>query len=352
VSIPNSERFPPPLTVREQIEQRERRNLSEFAALAAESRGRLVPEQEHDYRTAYQRDRDRILHSKSFRRLKQKTQVFLAPRGDHYRTRLTHTLEVSQIARTVARALNLNEDLTEAVALGHDLGHTPFGHAGEAVLNEVYQPGFRHYEQSLRVVDQLESTRHGQGLNLTFEVRDGILNHSRSKGILSGKDSSGAATLEANVVSICDAVAYINHDIDDAIRSGLITLDDLPRDAVDALGRTSSERINRMVVALIEGCRNGTIGMTEDVREATATLRGYLYTNLYPCEAIDSEVAKAKKLLRELYFRLLEHPTKESSAGRETETLERRTVDFIAGMTDPYALQLYSSLFFPKSWPM
>lgn len=351
MSIPNHERFPTPKNVREQLEDRERQTLSPFAALAAASRGRERPEQEHAYRTAYQRDRDRILHSKAFRRLKQKTQVFLAPKGDHYRTRLTHTLEVSQIARTVARALNLNEDLTEAVALGHDLGHTPFGHAGEAVLNEVFAPGFRHFEQSLRVVDLLESTRHGQGLNLTFEVRDGILNHSRSKGILTGKDSSGAATLEANVVSICDAVAYVNHDIDDAIRSGLITLDDLPGDAIAVLGRTSSERINRMVIALIEGCRDGRIGMSEEVREATAELRGYLYRNLYPCEAINNEIEKAKKILRELYVRLLEHPSRESSAGLASDSLERRTVDFIAGMTDPYALQLYSSLFFPKSWP-
>jgi dGTPase len=351
VSLPNFDRCPHPANVREQLEERERKYLSAYAALASESKGRIQPENEHDYRTAYQRDRDRILHSKAFRRLKQKTQVFLAPKGDHYRTRLTHTLEVSQIARTVARALSLNEDLTEAVALGHDLGHTPFGHAGEAVLNEVYEPGFRHYEQSLRVVEKLESTRHGQGLNLTFEVRDGILNHSKSKGMLSGHDSSGAATLEANVVSICDAVAYINHDIDDAIRSGLITLDDLPQDAIALLGRTSSERINRMVVALIEGCRDGRLGMTEDVRQATAALRSYLYTSLYPCEAINNEIAKAKKLLRELYYRLLEHPTKESSAGDLAESLERRTVDFIAGMTDPYALELYSSMFFPTSWP-
>lgn len=351
MSLPNIGRFPHPHNVRQQIEERERQTLNSFAALAAESKGRARPENEHEYRTAYQRDRDRILHSKAFRRLKQKTQVFLAPKGDHYRTRLTHTLEVSQIARTVARALSVNEDLTEAVALGHDLGHTPFGHAGEAVLNEVYERGFRHYEQSLRVVERLESTRHGQGLNLTFEVRDGILNHSKSKGMLSGHDSSGAATLEANIVSICDAVAYINHDIDDAIRSGLITLEDLPQDAILLLGRSSSERINRMVVALIEGCVEGRIGMTEDVRQATAELRTYLYTKLYPCKAIHHEVEKAKKLLRELYFRLLEHPTKESSAGDPEESIERRTVDFIAGMTDPYALQLYSNMFFPASWP-
>ena len=351
MAVPHENRPASTSSVRQELEERERATLSSYAAMAADSKGRLRPEQEHDYRTAFQRDRDRILHSKAFRRLKQKTQVFLAPVGDHYRTRLTHTLEVSQISRTVARALYLNEDLTEAVALGHDLGHTPFGHAGEAVLNEVYEPGFRHFEQSLRVVDKLESTRHGIGLNLTFEVRDGILNHSRSKGLLTGRDSSGSTTLEANIVSVCDAFAYINHDIDDAIRSGLITLEDLPKDAVALLGRTSSERINRMVVALIEGSRSGRLGMAEDVREATSELRAYLYANLYPCPAINREIEKAKKLLRELYYRLLEEPTKESAAGDPEDSLERRTVDFIAGMTDSYALHLYSSLFFPDSWP-
>lgn len=338
-------------TVRELLEERERRSLSPRATLACNSRGRANPEPEHDYRTAFQRDRDRILHTKAFRRLKQKTQVFIAPKGDHYRTRLTHTLEVAQIARTVTRALFLNEDLTEAIALGHDLGHTPFGHAGEVVLNEMFRDGFRHYEQSLRVVDKLETRRSGAGLNLTHEVREGILNHSIGKGILFGQPISTATTPEAAIVSVCDAIAYINHDIDDAIRAGLITLGDLPKEAIGELGKTSSQRINRMVIALVEGSRNERIAMLEPVRQATVELRAYMYANLYPCAAIDREITKAKKLLKELYCRLLEQPTKESSAGDPADSLERRTVDFVAGMTDPFALELYSKLFFPESWP-
>jgi len=353
--------------LRKRLEERERLSLRPFAALARESRGRARPEDEHPYRTAYQRDRDRILHTKAFRRLKRKTQVFFATAGDHYRTRLTHTLEVAQIARTAARALFLNEDLVEAIALGHDLGHTPFGHAGEAVLNEVHSEGFSHTEQSVRIVDHLESTRHGRGLNLTFEVRDGILNHSRAKAILMGKPGPPptkrwSATLEGDLVSVCDAVAYINHDIDDAVRGGLITLHDLPKGAIDALGTTSSERINTMVGALIEGSPEDAIDMTPDVREATWALRSYLYANLYPCEAISREIRKGKKIVRELYYHLLEHSPSEATAdisdapvlpGGETpleDTLERRIVDLVAGMTDQYALDLYKRHFFPESW--
>ncbi len=324
--------------------------LSSRAARAAETRGRALLEGEHLYRTAYQRDRDRILHTKAFRRLKRKTQVFLAPEGDHYRTRLTHTLEVAQMARTVARALRLNEDLTEAIALGHDLGHTPFGHAGEAVLNEVLADGFRHFEQSLRVVDKLESTRHGRGLNLTFEVRDGILNHSKGKSILQGKTGERPGTLEGQVMSICDAIAYISHDVDDSMRAGIITKDDLPRDAVAVLGETTSERIDRMVVGVIQGSSEDGINVVPEVLEALNCLRGYMYREVYPCEKIDSQVRKAKRLLRELYFHLLEYPTPESAAGDPEDSLERRTVDFIAGMTDQYALQLYRQIFFPRSW--
>jgi dGTPase len=338
------------VTLREQLEERERRTLSPYACLASESRGRDHPEEEHDYRTAFQRDRDRILHSKAFRRLKHKTQVFLAPEGDHYRTRLTHTLEVAQIARTAARALYLNEDLTEAIALGHDLGHTPFGHAGEFVLNEVFAPGFHHFEQSLRIVEKLESTRHGQGLNLTFEVRDGILNHSRGKAILMGKRVKSASTCEGEVLSICDAIAYINHDIDDALRAHVITMNDLPAGPIQVLGKTSSERINTMVVGLIKGSQDGRIDMLPEVRKATWELRSYLYANLYPCATINREIEKAKKLLRELYSHLLTHPTAESAGGDPNDSMERRTVDFIAGMSDRYALQLYASLFFPAGW--
>ncbi len=337
--------------VRELLEERERAMLRAGAALSAESRGRKTSEPEHEYRTAFQRDRDRIIHTKAFRRLKRKTQVFLAPAGDHFRTRLTHTLEVAQIARTVARALFLNEDLTEAIALGHDLGHTPFGHAGEAVLNELYAPGFRHAEQSLRIVDYLETTRRGRGLNLTFEVRDGIRNHSRGKAILQGESKRFAATLEGDVVSVCDAIAYINHDIDDAVRARIISISDLPSGAIRLLGETQGDRINAMVSALIEGSRHeGCIVMTEPVRSATWELRAYLYARLYPCEKIMREIEKGKKILRELYYFLMAHPETELDGDDTGEPLERRVVDELAGMTDEYALTLYRKHFFPESW--
>lgn len=336
----------PSPTVREVLEERERLTLAPYAARAAESRGRLTAEPEHAFRTAFQRDRDRILHSKAFRRLKRKTQVFLLA-DDHYRTRLTHTLEVAQIARSAARALFLNEDLTEAIALGHDLGHTPFGHAGEAVLNEVYAPGFNHAEQSLRIVDLLEVRGEKRGLNLSHEVRDGIVNHSKGKAILVGRKQRVAETLEGGVVAICDAIAYINHDIEDAMRAGVLRLSDLPQTAIGLLGARSSQRINAMVMALVEGSRDGELDMTADVRDATQELREYMYRYVYPCEAIDAEIRKAKRLLREMYLHLLSEPTPESAAGDENETLERRTADFIAGMTDDYALRLYRRLFFP-----
>ncbi len=338
------------MTLREQLEERERRTLGPHAALAAESRGRQNPETEHDYRTAFQRDRDRILHSKAFRRLKRKTQVFLAPEGDHYRTRLTHTLEAAQIARTVARALFLNEDLTEAIALGHDLGHTPFGHGGEAALNAVHPGGFRHAEQSLRVVDTIEPHHGGFGLNLTFEVRDGIVNHSKGRDILQGKRGTRAATLEGQVVSVCDGIAYVNHDIDDGIRAGIITLDDLPRDAIAVLGNGTSQRINTMVTALIEASGAGEIGMTPEVLEATNVLRRFMYEHVYPCEAITREVSKAKGLLQELYTHLIEAPLHELLPASEADSIEQRTVDLLAGMTDQYALNLYAELFFPSKW--
>lgn len=339
------------MTLREQLEIRERDTLSPYATLALDSKGRAQPEIEHDYRTAFQRDRDRILHTKAFRRLKGKTQVFLAPEGDHYRTRLTHTLEVAQISRTVARALFLNEDLTEAIALGHDLGHTPFGHAGEAALDELYEPGFRHFEQSLRVVEVLESRRGGRGLNLTHETLDGIHYHSKGKVVLEGRAGHTAGTLEGRVMSVCDAIAYINHDIDDALRAGIITDGDLPKDAIDLLGRTTSERINSMVIGLIEGSHEGAIGIVDDVREAINGLRGYLYGVVYPSEAINTEIAKAKKLLGELYQHMVEHPEELVPNSPEGDPLERRVVDVIAGMTDHYALQLYQRIFFPRSWP-
>ncbi|MBX3176790.1 MAG: deoxyguanosinetriphosphate triphosphohydrolase [Candidatus Hydrogenedentes bacterium] len=336
--------------VRTLLEEREHTLLRPFATRSSESRGRAIPEEEDAYRTVYQRDRDRILHTKAFRRLKRKTQVFLAPTGDHFRTRLTHTLEVAQISRTVARALFLNEDLTEAIALGHDLGHTPFGHAGESVLNEVYAPGFFHFEQSLRVVEKLEKRHSGRGLNLTWEVRDGILHHSRGKAVLQGRASEGPNTLEGGVVSVCDAIAYINHDIDDAIRAGVIGLDDLPQDALNVLGRGTSQRIDAMVVGLIQGTAEGKLGILPETLEAMNALRDFMYREVYPCEAIDREIRKAKRLLRELYFYLLEYPVDDILEGDPEDSLERRTVDFCAGMTDEFALQLYQNLFFPKPW--
>ena len=335
--------------IREALEEREKASLAPWATFSNLTRGRAIPEEEDAYRTCFQRDRDRILHSKAFRRLKRKTQVFLAPRGDHYRTRLTHTLEVAQIARTVARALFLNEDLAEAIALGHDLGHTPFGHAGEAVLNEVCPGGFRHFEQSLRVVDLLEPRGHVLGLNLTWEVRDGILHHSQGKSRLRGQPAPGPNTPEGVIVSLADAVAYINHDIDDAVRAGVITLSDLPQAALHALGMTSSERIHSMVVGMIEGSQEGRIGVRSDVLEPMNALRDFLYKHVYPHPVLESEIAKAKKLLRELYDHLLENPP-DDLVRLEGESIERAVVDFLAGMTDDYVLALYESRLMPRRW--
>lgn len=337
---------------REDIEQRERDQLSAHAAKVAESEGRQRPEQEHAFRTAYQRDRDRILHSKAFRRLKRKTQVFVAPTGDHLRTRMTHTLEVAQIARTAARALSLNEDLAEAIAMGHDLGHTPFGHAGEAVLNEVCDGGFRHYEQSLRVVDTLESTRHGRGLNLTHEVRNGILNHSVGKRLLQGNGGRVAATVEGDLVAISDAIAYVNHDIDDALGAGIMAPADLPQDAIALLGQTSSERINKMVIGVIEASAEAEIGMCEDIREATVELRTYLYREIYPDPRIDREIQKAKNVVRQLFDYFVAHPSEAGEPAAPQDTVERRAADMIAGMTDQYALTLYTERFLPNEWPV
>ena len=336
--------------VRTALEEREHGWLAPHAQRVSESKGRVVPEEEDPYRTAYQRDRDRILHTKAFRRLKRKTQVFLAPVDDHYRTRLTHTLEVTQIARTVARALRLNEDLVEAIAMGHDLGHTPFGHAGERVLNQVYPEGFRHYEQSLRVVDKLEPRRGGRGLNLTHEVRDGILFHSRGKAILQGKNAGGPNTLEGQVMSISDAIAYMNHDIDDAIRAGVLRAEDLPAGPIEFFGERTSLRIDRMVTALIEGSQEGKIGFSPGVLEPFNELRDFLFREVYPCEAIVLEMDRASKVLRELYFHLLANPVEEILRADQEDSIERRTVDFVAGMTDEYAMSLYQRLLLPSPW--
>ena len=342
------------MNIREQSEEIERQILSPYAALSAETKGRMVPEEPCSIRTDYQRDRDRIIHSKSFRRMKHKTQVFLSPTDDHYRTRLTHVIEVSQIARTISKALRLNEDLTEAIALGHDLGHTPFGHAGEAALNEIYPGGFKHVIHSLRVVDVLE--KGGKGLNLTYEVRDGIAKHSKGMGAVDNPKYR-PETLEGQVVRISDLVAYANHDLDDAIRAGIITIDDVPKECVDALGRTNSERINRMVTDIITETlkfEGEKVASSAEVEQAMVELRGYLFNTVYMNEKIKNNFLKANKVIRELYQYFCENESelrKHYNKGvREGETIERTVCDFIAGMTDSYAISMYESIFLPRRW--
>jgi dGTPase len=335
------------MNIREKNEAQERTFLSPKACLSSASRGRLRPESPHTLRTAFQRDRDRILHCKSFRRLKHKTQVFLAPFGDHYRTRLTHTLEVSQIARTLARALGLNEDLTEAVALGHDLGHTPFGHAGEETLRKLLPGGFSHYEQSLRVVDKLEYE--GKGLNLTHEVRDGISKHSKGRGdIFSARRADMPETLEGQLVRVSDIIAYVNHDIDDALRAGIIKEGDIPARLVKALGRHHAQRIDTMVEDVVRTSLEGgleKITLSQAVMSATVELRDFLYEKVYQSDFSQREHAKARKILSDLYRFALDNPSgyvKDYPAG---DPPEKRAGDFIAGMTDLYALALYEKLF-------
>lgn len=330
------------MNIREMTEDREQQMLSPYAALSRASKGRLKEQEKCDIRTEFQRDRDRIIHSKAFRRLKHKTQVFISPEGDHYRTRLTHTLEVSQIARTIARALRLNEDLTEAIALGHDLGHTPFGHAGEEVLNRIHPLGFRHNEQSLRVVDLLEE---GKGLNLTFEVRDGILNHS-------GDDV--AETLEGRIVKFSDRIAYINHDIDDALRAGIIDGASIPAECLDILGRTHKQRINTMIVDIIkESTDKNDILMSKDVKFATDKLRNFMFDKVYIGSKAKVEEKKAQNIVNELYYYFVENPDKMphyKSSIRNQEEVERLACDYIAGMTDRYAVSTFIDVFVPLSW--
>lgn len=319
------------------------------------TRGRQIREEECPLRPAFQHDRDRIVHSKSFRRLKHKTQVFLIPMGDHYRTRLTHALEVSQIARTISKALHLNEDLTEAISLGHDLGHTPFGHAGEETLNEIVPGGFNHADQSLRVVDRLE--KDGKGLNLTLEVRDGILKHTKGKGeILCENLEAMAFTLEGQVVRIADIIAYINHDIDDAIRGGVISEEDIPGDCLRELGNTHSQRINTMVNDMIQETLRvggGRLSISKEILSAMWNLRDFLWERVYESEAVHNDFHKATKILRELYEYLLGHPDYFLSLIK-TESLDdplhRCVCDFLAGMTDRYAFSLYEKLFLPLPW--
>ncbi len=331
---------------REDLEKREEL-LAPGASRSAKSKGRDVFEEPCKFRTEFQRDRDRIIHSKSFRRLMHKTQVFLSPEGDHYRTRLTHTLEVSQVARTIARNLGLNEDLTEAIAMGHDLGHTPFGHNGEMILNDVHPGGFRHNEQSLRVVEVLESTPSRKGMNLTFEVKDGILNHT---------GSLPAATLEGQVVKISDRIAYINHDIDDAVRSGVITLEDLPKDAIAMFGKGHRERIDCMVsnVIFFSDGKN-RVSMDEEHSAQLNLLRNFMFENVYRSQRVKKEedLAKVEVVISALYNYFLQYPEKlpeDHAQLLDCDDIHVVVKDYVAGMTDRYALNLYGDLFVPKGW--
>jgi dGTPase len=344
------------IVMRQHLEEREAAWLSPWAALSANAR-RLEAEPECDLRTAFQRDRDRIVHSKAFRRLKHKTQVFLAPTGDHYRTRLTHTLEVSQIARTLARALRLNEDLTEAICLGHDLGHTPFGHAGEVILADIYPGGFTHQEQSLRVVDLLE--KDGQGLNLTIEVRDGILKHSKGKGsIISPEPEKMPLTVEGQVVRISDIIAYIAHDTDDALRGGVIHEGDIPQTCLQVLGARTSMRINTMVRDLLKNSEEGPEGFrlafSDEVGEAMILLRDFLYDSVYDVNYVHADFLRSAKVIRELYEIFLEDDqwflSEVGPVPAAPEDRARAVCDFVAGMTDRYALELYNRIFLPRPW--
>jgi dGTPase len=334
------------------LENIERDTMVARAALSAETRGRDREEPEDDLRPSYQRDRDRIIHCKAFRRLKHKTQVFLAPEGDHYRTRLTHVLEVTQIARTIAKSLRLNEVLTEAIGLGHDLGHSAFGHAGEAALNKLVKGGFDHYRQSVRVVEVLEND--GRGLNLTIEVRDGILKHSKGeKGeLLRRRPKSRALTLEGDIVRISDIIAYVNHDIDDGIRAGVLTEDDIPKEIRKALGNTGSDRIDRMVRDVIESTlvsEYTQISMSAEVLGALEELRTYMFQNMYLTPTVRGEFVKAQRTLTALFEHVVAHP-EEFLTVDGSEPVERLAIDFIAGMTDRYAINLYERLFVPRAW--
>lgn len=330
------------MNIRESYENLESRILSPYATLSMNTKGRLLDEKKCEIRTEYQRDRDRIVHSKSFRRLKHKTQVFIAPEGDHYRTRLTHTLEVSQIARTISRALQLNEDLTEAIALGHDLGHTPFGHTGENVLNEICSLGFKHNEQSLRVVDKLED---GKGMNLTCEVREGIVNHC---------GENKASTLEGLIVKYADRIAYINHDIDDALRGGVIDKSEIPDSCLKVLGYTHSQRINTMITDFVkESIGKEQVSMSEEVKLATDNLREFMFKRVYIGSKAKSEEAKAKYVIIGLYEYFSSNYDElpdEFRGNLESDGIDRVVCDYIAGMTDVYAINTFSKLFIPSPW--
>ncbi|MDQ3856797.1 MAG: deoxyguanosinetriphosphate triphosphohydrolase [Chloroflexota bacterium] len=342
--------------VRRRTEREEQDRLSPLAALSVQSKGRRQPEEPSAIRTEFARDRDRILHSKAFRRLKYKTQVFFAPSGDHYRTRLTHTLEVAQIARTISRALRLNEDLTEAIALGHDVGHAPFGHAGEQALDAVCPGGFIHSEQSLRVLDVLE--RDGEGLNLTWEVRDGIAYHSKHQESVSQPLLHSTGTLEGTVVRFCDAIAYLNADIDDAVRAGLIALHDLPERATACLGQTHGERIGTMVTGVVaqswgiaEGDPSSSISMPPDLLEATDELRAFMFDRVYRHPDVNREADKARTVVTQLYERFAAGSEEYRQYMDADDPSSVWTLcDFISGMTDRYATALFTRLFTPQPW--
>lgn len=323
--------------------ENEKRTFSKYAFLTADTKGREMPYTASDVRTEFQRDRDKIIHSQSFRRLMYKTQVFLSPTGDHYRTRMTHTLEVTQIARIIARALRLNEDLTEAAALGHDIGHTPFGHAGENAMQKCFDPEFTHYKQSLRVVEKLENG--GNGLNLTWEVKDGIVNHT---------GSHMASTLEGVIVKYADRIAYINHDIDDACRGGILSVEDIPAELRGILGDTHSERINTMVMSIIRASADKPhIAMEDDIQRATNELREFLFENVYRNPRAKSEESKAKDMLMFLFEYYVGHPDKLPEMylkRRDEDGVERCVCDFISGMTDRYAIEVFTDLCIPKVW--
>ena len=345
------------MTIREQLEADEDKVLSPFAQKSRASRGRERPEPLDDSRPIFQHDRDRILHSKSFRRLGGKTQVFLAPTGDHYRTRLTHTLEVSQIARTIARALRLNESLVEAIAMGHDLGHTPFGHAGERALSKLVPGGFHHGRQSLRVVEVLE--RDGQGLNLSFEVRDGILKHSKGKGpVVSDNAELSAVTLEGQIARIADIAAYVNHDLDDAIRGRILSEQDLPAEIVAVLGHSHSERIGRLVTDVVLATRleeKRQVRLSPEVLAALISLRDTLYERVYEHPTIRREFERAERVVSELWNYFHQHADEFHAhhwpkGVPDNEDLSRAVADFITGMTDRYALRTYEECFLPRPW--
>ncbi len=330
------------MTIREETQAIERRTLSRYATLSENSRGRRIPQEEDPLRTCFQRDRDRILHSKAFRRLKQKTQVFLSPEGDHYRTRLTHTLEVSQIARTIARALRLNEDLTEAIALGHDLGHTPFGHAGERALDRLCPGGFTHYRQSLRVVDLLE--KDGKGLNLSWEVRNGIITHTTG---------TWARTPEGCVVRRADHIAFLNHDIEDAVGAGVLDPRQIPQAATAVLGNTKSQRITTMITDLVEHSQNGRINFSPEVEAAYATLKDFMYATVYVDRNAKREEKKVDKLIGDLYERLCEEPALLPNFYLQIaykEGVDRAVTDYISGMSDEFATRLFVEWFVPQKW--